>query len=97
MRRRYPDKLSTIWEAFKRDHPEIQHKITEGRIPEVWQQFAGAGIMAVTSDIKFKNGVLTIHISLPVARQEVFMRREAFKECINKELGTEIIRDIIVK
>ncbi len=75
----------------------IARKIAEAKIPDRWPMLVGSVIASYTTRMEIKNGRLFVYISSSVARNEVFMRRAALKEEINRLSGLDVISTIIVK
>lgn len=85
-----------IWSNFKSEHPEIERKITEGSIPDVWRRVAGEQIADATQ-VNFVRGVLCVKVGPSVLRHEIFINRENFRYEMNSILGSDLIGTIIVK
>ena len=85
-----------IWSNFKSEHPEIERKITEGSIPDVWRRVAGEQIADATQ-VNFVRGVLYVKVGPSVLRHEIFINRENFRYEMNSILGSDLICTIIVK
>lgn len=96
MRRCNPTRIGELWSGFKDEHPYIGQLIAEGSVPDVWRRVAGDAI-ADASQVKFLRGVLYVKVGPSVLRQEIFMNRENFRYEINAQLGSEIVKSIIVK
>ncbi|MBQ2796677.1 MAG: DUF721 domain-containing protein [Tidjanibacter sp.] len=96
MRRCKPMLFGEIWSNFKSEHPEIERKITEGSIPDVWRRVAGEQIADATQ-VNFVRGVLYVKVGPSVLRHEIFINRENFRYEMNSILGSDLIGTIIVK
>lgn len=88
--------LGELWSNYKSEHPEIERRITEGSIPDVWARVAGEHIAAATQ-VNFVRGVLYVKVGPSVLRHEIFINRENFRFEMNSILGSELISTIIVK
>ena len=97
MRRSKPVSIGDLWSGFVGDSPGLTRGLCEARIPEVWPKVAGRPVAALTSSMEMKNGILTVRISSSAARHELFMRREELRQKLNKELGMNVVRTVIVK
>lgn len=97
MRRRYPVRIGEVLGDFFTTNPTVARKLAEARLDELWPQLVGTPIAAYTTALEVKNGKLTARISSSVARNEVFMRREAIRQAINEASGMELIKVFIVK
>ncbi|HQG36760.1 MAG TPA: DUF721 domain-containing protein [Bacteroidales bacterium] len=76
---------------------KIGSKLKEIEISDSWEKIAGKAIASRTSKVSIKDGVLTVYIKSSVVKNELMMMREALREKINKEGGSEIIKEIILK
>ena len=86
--------LGELWSNYKSEHPEIERRITEGSIPDVWARVAGERIAAATQ-VNF--GGLYVKVGPSMLRHEIFINRENFRFEMNSLLGGEMIGTIIVK
>jgi predicted nucleic acid-binding Zn ribbon protein len=50
-----------------------------------------------TTDIQFKEGVLTLSLNSAALRQELHMRRKNLLTHINEYFGSEVVKEIRVK
>ncbi|MBE6200633.1 MAG: DUF721 domain-containing protein [Rikenellaceae bacterium] len=96
MRRCYPVRIGDLWQGFKSDHPDIERKIKEGSVGDVWRTVVGDRIADAT-EVKFMRGVLYATVRVSVLRHELFMNRENIRHEMNAILGEEIVGTIIVK
>ncbi|HCI56106.1 MAG TPA: DUF721 domain-containing protein [Bacteroidales bacterium] len=76
---------------------KIGSKLKEIEIIDSWEKIVGKAIASRTSKASIKDGVLTVYIKSSVVKNELMMIREALREKINKEVGSEIIKEIILK
>ncbi len=97
MRRSKPVRIGDLWSGFVGDSPGLTRGLCEARIPEVWPEVAGRAAASLTSSLEMRNGILTARITSSAARHELFMRREELRVKLNKELGMNVVRTVIVK
>ncbi len=97
MRRTYPVRMGDLWTDFLKDCPNIARKINEAKIPDIWAEIVGSYIAGMTTSINISRGVLHVTIASSVVRNEVFMRRGYLVAEINRRLGGDTIRNVIVK
>ena len=57
----------------------------------------GSNIMQYTSDLSIKRKVLYVSLNSSVLRHDLFLSREEIKNSLNKQVGAEVIVDIIFK
>ena len=77
--------------------PHIAAKVAEGRLPEIWREVVGERAADLTLQLRLENRVLYAHISSSVLRSELFMRRTALVEEINKVAGVRLVNVVIIK
>lgn len=86
-----------LWSEFLRTNPAATRHLAEARVAEVWESLVGSSIAARTTSIKVEKGVMYVHISSSVARNEIFMRREELKDAVNQAVGMRVVNVVIVK
>lgn len=82
-------------ELFK--DPKIAAKIAEGSLPEAWQTVTGDFVAQYTSEISFRKGIMTVHISSAAMRSELFMQRSQLRDKVNAQIRVPIVRELIVR
>ncbi len=96
MRRTQTIRIGDLWSDFLKSAPTIARKIAEAKVADVWPQVAGPAGRYTTS-VETKDGIVTVRLSSSVMRSELFMRRSEIKEAINRALGQDVVRNIIIK
>lgn len=79
------------------NQPYIASKIAEGRLQEVWAEVVGGHVAQLTESVKLENHVMYVRITSSVVRHEIFLRRDALAEEINRRLGMKLVNVLIVK
>jgi predicted nucleic acid-binding Zn ribbon protein len=77
--------------------PNVARKIAEGSLPHVWREVTGEVVAANTRQVRFMRGTLYVHIASSVLRSELMMQREALVRSINKQLGTELVQNVVIQ
>ncbi len=83
-----------------RDLSEIKgwdEKITEVRLPEIWEEITGENIARNAKFSRYDNGILFILTTSSTWRTELLLRKQKFIERINELLGQDFIRDIVIR
>ena len=62
-----------------------------------WERIVGRDIAMHTTDIQFKEGILTLSLNSAALRQELHMRRKDLLTHINEYFGSEVVKEIRVK
>ncbi|MFN8241159.1 MAG: DUF721 domain-containing protein [Bacteroidales bacterium] len=76
---------------------KLDSRLREVGIIQSWETIAGKAIASRTSKIYIKDGILYVHLTSSVVRNELLMIREAIRERINKDAGAEVIKDIVFR
>lgn len=77
--------------------PNIAAKIAEGSLPDIWRRVVGPIVAEQTRQVRLVRGVLFVHITSAIMRNELMMRRDALVRAINKEAGIDIVAQLIVQ
>jgi len=72
-------------------------KLSEAGIINSWEETVGKAISSRTSKIYIKDHILYVHLNSSVVRNELFMLRQALKEKLNENAGSEVIKDIVFR
>jgi predicted nucleic acid-binding Zn ribbon protein len=92
-------KTISLAEALK-DY--VKEMNLEGKLSEVglinsWEETVGKAISSRTSKIYIKDHILYVHLNSSVVRNELLMLRQALKEKLNENAGSEVIIDIVFR
>ncbi len=82
-------------EFFKR--PYIAAKVAEGKLPDTWRAVVGDRMAEQTTELRLERNILHVRMQSSVLRQELFYRRDALREAINRQAGMELVRAVIVR
>ncbi len=74
----------------------LEKGLREAEVLNIWESIAGKVITARTKRTYLKDGVLHIHLTSSVVRNELMMLRESLKNRINSRAGEEVVREIIL-
>ena len=75
----------------------LEGKLNEIGLINSWEETVGKAIASRTSKVFIKDGVLYVHLTSSVVRNELLMLRQALKEKLNEKAGSEVIKDIVLK
>lgn len=89
----------SLGEAIKAfiDAMKWNDSFNQASIRSDWERIAGRDIAMHTTDIQFKEGVLTLSLNSAALRQELHMRRKNLITHINEYFGSEVVKEIRVK
>lgn len=74
----------------------LKEKLDESRIKQAWAEVMGATIARYTSTVAYNKGKLYIKVESAALKHELNYSRQKIKEVFNKELGREVILDVII-
>lgn len=78
----------------------VQHldvKLNETRLIKAWPEILGDSIARYTDKLYISHGVLYVHLSSAVLRNELFICRDMLVKRLNEHIGTEVITNIIFR
>ena len=96
MRKKNTELLSdVIYQVLKEQH--LDKPLFEKRLIEAWPLVLGSNIVKYTSELKIMNKVLYVSLTSSVLRHDLFLSREEIKKSLNKQVGAEVIVDIVFR
>jgi len=78
------------------DDLKLRTKLNESRIREGWVEIMGKPIARYTSSVSLREGKLYIKIDSAALKQELNYSRVKIMELFNKELGAQVVKDVVV-
>jgi len=72
-------------------------KLNEIAVINSWEEIVGKAISSRTTKIFIKDHILYVHLNSSVVRNELLMLREVLREKLNKNAGSEVIIDIVLR
>lgn len=76
---------------------QIENHVFEEKIAEIWQATLGDDITLATDKIFLNNGNLFVELKSPSLKTELMMKRSSIAAALNKELGEDVIKQVIIK
>lgn len=64
---------------------------------QAWEKITDKKYVAYTEKIQYKDKILQVFLKSSVLRQELLYRKSELMLLINKELGSELVSDIVFK
>jgi hypothetical protein len=74
----------------------IEPRLREAAVINAWSKLTGKAISSKTSSIYIKNGILHVHITSSVVKNELMMLRDPLRERLNREAGGNAIKEIVI-
>ena len=75
----------------------LESPLNEYRLVQAWKYVVGPAIARYTSNLYIKNQILYVHLTSSVLRQELMMGRELLVRNLNKQVGAQVIVNIIFR
>jgi len=75
----------------------LKSRITQTRIEQAWEKTMSPMIANYTSEIKVRNHKLYVKVDSAPLRQELSYGREKILQTLNRELGEEYLREVIIR
>lgn len=75
---------------------KLSPKLNETRIRESWPTVMGSMIAKYTTSISLRKGKLYLKIESAALKHELTYSKEKIKEIFNKELGDNVITDVLI-
>jgi predicted nucleic acid-binding Zn ribbon protein len=96
MRKSNTQKIGDVISEYLREL-KIDRKITEARLISSWPLIAGPSIARQTEKVYIRNGVLFIHLTSPVLRNEISYMKTRIIELLNEQAGEKIITKVVLR
>ncbi|MDR1758440.1 MAG: DUF721 domain-containing protein [Bacteroidales bacterium] len=89
-----PITLQDIISNFLKSNKKVQ-LFEEQKVMNLWYSKMGAFIVQHTLGASMKNGVLKVRLSHASLRFELNGQKTAIREQLNKEVGGEVVKDVV--
>lgn len=96
MKRKNAESIGMLIRQYMRQ-TGLESPLNEYRLIQSWQDVLGPVVAAYTGDLFIKNQTLYVHITSPVIRQELLMRRDMIKNDLNTHVGAQVIVNIVFR
>ncbi len=89
-----PESIATII-ARQLEQSGLDKGIKQASVEHIWSELVGPEIAVHTRVVRVNTGRVFVAVDSAVWRQELLYKRESFIEILNRELGEEIVTDIM--
>lgn len=88
----------TLGQAIEQMVKELRLKprMDETRIKQGWERIMGKPIARYTSALSLKGGKLYVKIENASLKQELNYSREKMRDLLNRELESEVVKEVII-
>ena len=76
---------------------QLESRVFEARIAEVWQEALGDRITLETERIHLQSGTLFVTLKSPSLKNDMMMRRTSILTALNEKLGGNIIKSVVIR
>jgi predicted nucleic acid-binding Zn ribbon protein len=89
----------SLGDAIKEFLSQYKHsgKIQEAKVVESWPILMGNSIASLTQSVYVKNGKLFVQLKSSVLRNELMMYKRKIIVAINNHVGSEVIKELVLK
>ena len=89
----------SLGEAIKEflDQYKFNSKIEESQAINAWPIVMGKNIAAYTQSVSMKSGKLIVQLKSSVLRNELMMHRSKITKARNQHLGTNAVKEVVLK
>lgn len=92
MTRSLGDVLNDVLARYK-----LHDTLHKARMPHYWADVVGPRLAALTEVRGLENGVLKVHVRDATWRAELALRREELRTKLNARIGSDMIREIVLR
>lgn len=82
--------ISELLEAYK-----LESKLNQVQLINSWEKLLGKNLAKHTKELYIKNQILYVKVDSAALRQELSYAKEKIRDSLNKEVGKNVIEDII--
>lgn len=76
---------------------QLENQAFGEQIAEIWQEVLGDEITKETQRIFLQSGYLFIELKSAALKNELMMKRTIIKNSLNKKLGNEVIKSVVIR
>ncbi len=84
-----------LQQVLKENH--LDGKLSEVRLIRNWPEIIGPQLAAQTERLYIRNHVLYLHVKSAIVRNELMLMRPALIRKLNESVGTNAIRNIVLR
>ncbi|MBO5250750.1 MAG: DUF721 domain-containing protein [Bacteroidaceae bacterium] len=96
MRRNETEHIGEIIQKFLRQQG-LESPLNEYRLLQAWNDVVGPTLARYTNNLYIKNQTLYVHLTSSVLRQELMMNRELLVKNLNRQVGAQVIVNIVFR
>jgi predicted nucleic acid-binding Zn ribbon protein len=93
---REPQRLEQIIQQFLQEQG-LGEIALRARLPKAWEAVVGVLAARVSRVRSFADGILVVEVSAATWRTELRLRAEELRQRLNRELGAEYVRELVIR
>jgi coproporphyrinogen III oxidase-like Fe-S oxidoreductase len=95
MKRTDAQLISKVLEIYFEENPQLAEKLAETRLIASWERVLGSMVMRYTGKLFIRKKCLYVQLYSAVVKNELLMCRERLIQNLNREVGRDVIYDIV--
>jgi predicted nucleic acid-binding Zn ribbon protein len=96
MKRKDVQTLGSVIKEYLKES-RLDGKLAEVEVVDAWPEIMGKIVARATKDVYYKNGTLFVKLKSSIVRNELFMMRQDIIKGMNKHVGVEIVKNIVLQ
>lgn len=88
--------ISDVMKEFIKSN-KLEKGLDEVQVKELWLSLMGTTIANYTTQVDFYRNILYVTLNSAVLKQELLLGKHKIIELFNKELGKELVKDLIFR
>ncbi|MDR1681666.1 MAG: DUF721 domain-containing protein [Prevotellaceae bacterium] len=96
MKRQQAQPLKDILQQIIR-HDGMEPQLQQARILSHWDALTGEAVARATRSKYIRDRKLFVHLNSSIVRQQLFMLRDELVEKLNREEGTPVIDELVLR
>lgn len=91
-----PKALDSLLKDFMKRIPQ-RSELKKGLVLHFWPEVVGEQVSKITRDVYFERDKLIVIVINDAWRHELHMNRYSIKKKLNVKVGSEVVKDVIVR
>jgi len=96
MERKDVQSLGSVIKEYLKES-RMERKLAEVEIVNAWPEVLGKIVARATNNIYIKDGTLFVSLKSSIVRNELFIIRHDIINSLNRHVGLEVIKEIVLK
>ncbi|KAA9332941.1 DUF721 domain-containing protein [Hymenobacter busanensis] len=84
------DGIQALLKAYR-----LKGKLNEVYVVSSWERIMGRAVALKTQEVFFRNGKLFVRLTSSPLKHELFMAKSKVADIINKEVGEQLIQEVV--